>query len=320
MKAIKVITHITLLALYILPIFLLQACSPKCVTFDDKELERYALHEWDENHDGCLNQKEVGAVEVFTGTYISDNKHISACDKFDIESLNDLEQFPKLYEIMGLAGCKSLKEINLSNIRHVHAKAFMDCTNLHKLHLPNVQSVGDLAFYNCKALTRVNLPKAERIGAAAFSGCYFLEELILPSAWNLPNNMNDHKRRASYAQYALNCHGMPRNESCLKEIKETEYLYGHYYITDSTRLRKLVLTSPHKMGCSSINEPNAPPECGRLIFALENKLSEKVDLVINETQRPNVTIWRRNEGDIPVGWAGGNYKSIQFTNGIDNQL
>ncbi len=283
----------------------------KCMQFSDKELERYALDVWDKDHNGCLTKEETDKVLQFPAHWLSEEYIDNICDKYGIQSLNDLEQFPKLDTLCG-PNCKSLREVSLSNIKSVCEQAFLGATNLSKVNLPNVIKIGDLAFYNCKGLTRINLPKAEHIGAFSFGACSNLEELILPNAWHIPNNLYDYKFRGGQLKGALDCHGMPRDESCMREIKEKEFLYEHYYITDSPNLQKLVLASPYPMGCRFASSDTID-DCTHLITAIDSKTSRKVNLTLHENQRSNVGYDRNT----PIKWSDSLWKSIQFTDGTN---
>ena len=90
---------------------------------------------------------------------------------------------PNVKEIgsMAFSGCTSLTDISFPATTNVGSSAFESCNNLTSVSLPNAASIGSFAFSSCNNLTSVSLPNAASIGSFAFSSCYNLTSVSLPA-------------------------------------------------------------------------------------------------------------------------------------------
>ena len=70
---------------------------------------------------------------------------------------------------------KSLKHIDLRNVRHVGAFAFQECTNLETVIMSNAAVIEKEAFEFCRNLRSVTFGNVTEIGDAAFSFCAMLD-------------------------------------------------------------------------------------------------------------------------------------------------
>lgn len=69
------------------------------------------------------------------------------------------------------AGNKSLKHIDLRNVRQIGAFAFQDCTNLESVIMGSVSVIGSGAFEFCRSLQSVTFGDIKEIGDLAFFHC-----------------------------------------------------------------------------------------------------------------------------------------------------
>lgn len=262
-----------------------------CLQFIDKEMERYALHKWDSDHNNCLDRKEVNSANAGEEGRLRVEKSI--CDDgYSIKTLDDLAHFPQI-SIIGyraFKNCKSLETAHLPTIWSIWDEAFLGCSNLREIDFPKVREIGNAAFANCTSLTSVDFPNAFKIGAGVFYGATKMVTIRLPNVWTIPHNVKDYFR---YSQLA--------------ESYESYRSYvQYYYLSNSPVLEKLVLSSPHAMGCSMAG--TSDNNCNTLIAPLKGDLSKQVTLILNESQKPNVSF----ENGVPYGWASSFWKSIQF--------
>ncbi len=93
------------------------------------------------------------------------------------ESLTELNIGPLVTTLPKYAfyGCKSLKEVDLMNVKNINKYAFAHCPSLN-VNLMNVTHIGDYAFAYCPSLN-VNLMNVTHIGDYAFYECDFHGEL-----------------------------------------------------------------------------------------------------------------------------------------------
>ena len=93
---------------------------------------------------------------------------LSYCRSLVTVKLNEkLEEIPQY----AFAGCDSLKNINLQNVKTIGDYAFMEC-GLEKVDLSNAKTVGDYAFVSNRMLNTVKLnEKGTDIGEGTFSYC-----------------------------------------------------------------------------------------------------------------------------------------------------
>ncbi len=80
------------------------------------------------------------------------------------------------------AGNKSLKHIDLRNVRQIGAFAFQDCTNLESVIMSSVSVIGSGAFEFCRSLQNVTFGAIEEIGDLAFFHCGKLDIPEIPQS------------------------------------------------------------------------------------------------------------------------------------------
>ncbi|MBR3201249.1 MAG: leucine-rich repeat protein [Mogibacterium sp.] len=80
------------------------------------------------------------------------------------------------------AGNKSLKHIDLRNVRQIGAFAFQDCTNLESVIMRSVSVIGSGAFEFCRSLQDVSFGNIEEIGDLAFFHCGKLDIPEIPQS------------------------------------------------------------------------------------------------------------------------------------------
>ncbi len=269
-----------------------------CLQFVDKEMERYVISRWDTDHDTCISQTEASSIDRVFAPKWGEGK---ICDQYGIETLDDITHFSQVNELGSYAfeGCKSLRSAHLPNIKAIGEGTFSGCSNLQEVKFDNLHSINRAAFADCTSLTSVNFPNVKFVGPSSFYGCNHLKEIRLPNAWDIPNNLEDYYWRSTVASRAGN------DPNGRIEI----FIASNYYITNSPVLEKLVLSSSHPLGCGDMKSPDtASSNCKLLIDPLKGDLSKKVTLVLNESQKPNVTF----ENGVPIGWARTFWKEIIF--------
>lgn len=102
------------------------------------------------------------------------NKYTGSDERFVIP-----ERFTSVAE-GAFAGNKSLKYIDLGNVREIGAFAFQDCTNLETVVMGNTSVIGKGAFEFCRSLSSVTFGSVTEIGEAAFSFCAMLDVPVMP--------------------------------------------------------------------------------------------------------------------------------------------
>ena len=149
------------------------------IYFEDKEVERLCVLNWDTDSDGRLSYDEAAAVtslgDVFKGTSTSNYPNIKA--------FNELVHFTGLSEVSGFDYCKKLYKITLPNsITSIGEDAFYANTSLMSITIPDgVTEIGISAFQGCSKLVNVSIPEGVTlIGDWAFQGCIFTS-IIIPS-------------------------------------------------------------------------------------------------------------------------------------------
>ena len=83
-------------------------------------------------------------------------------------------------EAGAFTGIKSLKHIDLRNVRRIGASAFQECTGLETVIMSNVAVIEKGAFEFCRSLHSVTFGAVTDIGDSAFSFCVMLNILELP--------------------------------------------------------------------------------------------------------------------------------------------
>jgi len=145
------------------------------IRFEDAEVERICLENWDTNGDGVLSHKEAAAVTSI-GTRFKETS---------ISSFNELRYFTGLQSIGSQAfyGRSSLTSIKLPDgVTKIGEQAFMNCSSLTSINLPDkVTQIGNYAFYYCRSLTSIDIPEGvTQIGEWAFYYCRSLTSISIP--------------------------------------------------------------------------------------------------------------------------------------------
>ena len=78
------------------------------------------------------------------------------------------------------AGNKSLRHIDLGNVRSIGARAFQDCSNLESVTMSKAAVIGPGAFEFCRSLSSITFGDVTEIGAGAFSYCGNLDIPRIP--------------------------------------------------------------------------------------------------------------------------------------------
>lgn len=124
------------------------------IHFDDINVKKICVQNWDTNHDGELSYAEAAAVKSI-GTVFSRNK--------DIQLFNEFKYF--------------------INVTELEEQAFESCSNLWYLSLPSyISKIGDHALSNCSSLFELQLPGSlTEIGDNSFSNIGS-KSIIIPKA------------------------------------------------------------------------------------------------------------------------------------------
>ena len=154
------------------------------IPFEDPEVKRICVENWDTNGDGELSYDEAAAVtdigQVF-GMKWGDLSYPT------IQHFNEFKFFTGVKKIPDNAfmWCVILQSIALpQNLTSIGSSAFRSCTNLEKIDLPDgIISIGSEAFSGCKVLDVVTLPpNLSDIGGLAFANCYKFESITIPAS------------------------------------------------------------------------------------------------------------------------------------------
>ncbi len=139
--------------------------SDAFIPFEDPEVKRICVENWDTNGDGELSYKEAVAVTSIGSQFQSPS----------IGSFNELQYFTGLQSIgqSAFSGCSSLTSINIPDgVTEIGAYAFRACSRLKGITIPDgVTTIGEYAFSFCSELTNINIPQTvSSIGEGAFGG------------------------------------------------------------------------------------------------------------------------------------------------------
>ncbi len=152
------------------------------IHFEDKEVERLCVLNWDTDGDLKLSYEEAKAVTSL-GTVFTETTTENKAER--IVTFEELKYFTELTEVSGFSGCSYLYRIVLPNgITSIGNSAFSGCTSLTSITIPNsVTSIGDSAFYNCSSLESITIGEGViSIGNSAFSGCTSLTSITIPDS------------------------------------------------------------------------------------------------------------------------------------------
>ncbi len=145
------------------------------IDFEDSEVERICLSNWDANGDGRLTKEEAARVTSL-GKVFQRNQSIYTFD--------ELQYFTGLQSISGaFLECNNLEHVKLPDLDEIGDSAFASCYSLSSIQLPNtVKAIGIRAFCHCESLSSIIWSTSlEKIDQLAFLGTA-LEEAILPDS------------------------------------------------------------------------------------------------------------------------------------------
>lgn len=154
------------------------------IRFEDSNVKKICVANWDTNKDGELSYEEAAAVTT-VGSKFSQNQ--------DITTFTELKYFTKISVIDygAFRNCKKLWQITLpTNIKTIGSLAFA-FSAIKSIIIPNkVQSIGSEAFAHCTSLSSVAFAKnsvlSDISGMAGYKGtfqsCTLLKEIQLPAS------------------------------------------------------------------------------------------------------------------------------------------
>jgi len=174
--------------------------SQQYIVFEDPEVERICLANYDTNSDGVLQLGEAKAVtsQVFGNTVFRGNT--------TIETFDELKYFTGMNHMPGssnsaqgpFSNCTSLKTITLpssiTNVGHNYGCSFFGCTALEEVkNFGNVTSIGYGSFQNCTSLKSIDLSGVTMFDrSGAFYNCSSLAiELNMPRLMGWEGNSTD---------------------------------------------------------------------------------------------------------------------------------
>lgn len=153
--------------------------SQQYIDFEDAEVERIALANWDTDHNGVLMLSEASAVPR-TGMSGIFSRNTT------IETFNELPLFKNATNLPNSSfyGCTALREIDTSNIDSYGQQVFTNCTSLEAVDLsPLAGSLPMQTFWGCASITSLgDTSKITIWGERSVQGCSMLESVDLSSA------------------------------------------------------------------------------------------------------------------------------------------
>ena len=145
------------------------------ITFEDAEVEKICVANWDTDGDGKLNVDEAAAVTSLDRKF-SENT--------DIVKFNEFKYFTGVTVLdYDFDGATNLTEITLpSSMRTLDYYSFSDCENLTKVILnEGLEVIGAYSFTGCKSLTTLVIPESVKsIGYNTFYSCDELSSIVIP--------------------------------------------------------------------------------------------------------------------------------------------
>lgn len=135
------------------------------IEFEDKEVERRCVVEWDTDGDGKLSYEEAQTVASLGSTF-SDANYTNGIKAFD-----ELKYFTGLTSLSGFGNCDKLYKITIpKNVTEIGTGAFRSCSSLKNIVIPEgVLTIGNEAFKYC-GFTSVVIPSSViSIGKDAFA-------------------------------------------------------------------------------------------------------------------------------------------------------
>lgn len=141
--------------------------EPESIVFEDPEVERICLENWDTNKDDVFDADEAAAVTTL-GDVFNGNRTITSFD--------ELKYFTGLTEINkdAFGGCDFLHILTVpENVKTICEGAFLGCRYLYYLTLPEgLERIDKAAFERCDNLGAIDIPdNVKYIGESAFYLC-----------------------------------------------------------------------------------------------------------------------------------------------------
>ena len=145
------------------------------IIFEDENVEKVCVAQWDTNQDGKLSYEEAAAVTTI-GKAFSGNKNISR--------FAELAEFSAITEIPDGAfkNCEALTYVSIPfGVKSIGVSSFEGCSVLSLPILSsNLTTIGKKAFYGCEAFTTFNVNKyIKSIGDGAFGRCTALTRFVV---------------------------------------------------------------------------------------------------------------------------------------------
>lgn len=176
--------------------------SKQYIDFEDPEVERICLANYDANNDGVLQLDEAKAVTSFNNSIFRSNT--------TIVKFNEFRFFDSLTIIPGYTfnNCSALKEIKLplsitTIVGSANSGPFQNCSSLSiELNLPNLETIGNSSFQNTGITKIVDLGKITSLPNGGTSSGVFFDCTSLTEA-NLPNTLTSIGNFTFYGDTAL---------------------------------------------------------------------------------------------------------------------
>lgn len=179
--------------------------SQQYIDFEDAEVERICLENWDSDSDGVLMRSEAEAVtsQAFGNTVFRGNT--------TIETFDELKYFTGMDHMPGssnaaqgpFSNCTSLKSITLpssiTNVGNNYGYSFNGCTALEEVkNFGNVTSIGYNSFQECTSLKSIDLSGVTRFdrGGTFFNCSSLAIELNMPRLEEFAGSGGDHFRKS----------------------------------------------------------------------------------------------------------------------------
>lgn len=156
----------------------IEGVAPGIIIFDDAEVKKLCVDNWDIDGDGEMSETEAASVTSL-GEVFKSNKEVT--------SFNELQLFTGLTEIeaSSFSNCSSLTSVIIpSNVTTIGDCAFYECSSMTSVTVDNsLRNIGYAAFYGCSALASVTIPEGiTNIGEWAYGNCRSLTTINIPQS------------------------------------------------------------------------------------------------------------------------------------------
>ena len=146
------------------------------IKFEDKEVERLCVLNWDTDGDLKLSYEEAANITALKQVFASNTT---------ITTFEELRFFTGLTELSGFSNCTSLLKIKLpNNISSIGQNAFYYCSSIIDITIPEgISSIGQSAFSNCSSIIDMTIPEGiSSIESYTFYNCSNLANITLPKS------------------------------------------------------------------------------------------------------------------------------------------